>query len=175
MGVYKFKDYSKLYELKLNDCEFLSEQNVTADDIIKPLEELFTQEVIDVYISEGIISSIKTGLGKVKDFFVNIGKGVYNFFKNFSLTKLTSSIIEGIKKWGSAIIQKIKKSLRSLASYSLKNGLVDSDNKPNFKVIWSHLVKKTKDAGLITKESGIDDSTLSKVGDKVILKESLVL
>ena len=175
MSFYKFKDYSALYEMKLNECEFLSEQNITADDIIKPIENLFTQEVVDIYISEGIISSLKSGLGKVKDFFVNIGKAVSNFFKNFSLSKLTSSITDSIKKWGTKVIQNIKKSLKSLSVYALKNGLVSEDNKPNFKVIWSHIIKKVKEANLITPDSGIKDEDLSKVGGNVVLKESMIL
>jgi len=175
MSFYKFKDYSALYEMKLNECEFLSEQNITAEDIIKPIESLFTQEVVDIYISEGIISSLKSGLGKVKDFFVNIGKAVSNFFKNFSLSKLTSSITDSIKKWGTKVIQNIKKSLKSLSVYALKNGLVSEDNKPNFKVIWSHIIKKVKEANLITPDSGIKDEDLSKVGGNVVLKESMIL
>jgi len=175
MSFYKFKDYSALYEMRLNQSEFLSEQNITAEDIIKPIENLFTQEVVDIYISEGIISSLKSGLGKVKDFFVNIGKAVSNFFKNFSLSKLTSSITDSIKKWGTKVIQNIKKSLKSLSVYALKNGLVSEDNKPNFKVIWSHIIKKVKEANLITPDSGIKDEDLSKVGGNVVLKESMIL
>ena len=175
MSFYKFKDYSALYEMRLNQCEFLSEQNITAEDIIRPIENLFTQEVVDIYISEGIISSLKSGLGKVKDFFTNIGKAVSNFFKNFSLSKLTSSITDSIKKWGAKVIQNIKKSLKSLSVYALKNGLVSEDNKPNFKVIWSHIIKKVKEANLITPDSGIKDEDLSKVGGNVVLKESMIL
>ena len=40
MRVQNFTNYSKLYEAKLMECQFLTEQNITADDIITPLELL---------------------------------------------------------------------------------------------------------------------------------------
>ena len=47
MRVNNFSNYTKMYESRLQECDFFREQNITADDIITPLEDLVNEEFLD--------------------------------------------------------------------------------------------------------------------------------
>ncbi len=177
MRVKDFSNYTKLYESKLMECEFFVEQNITSEDIITPLEDLITEEFIGKLIQKGkefagkvgqvaknVATSVKTAIG-------NFFGAVVNFFKNFSLKKLASSIFSKIKEIGSKIWNKIKTALSGLSQFIVQNGLVNENNTPNFKNIWSVLCNKAK-AVVDWKSAGVDPDQLKAAGDKVKINEA---
>ena len=132
MRVNNFSNYTKMYETKLQECEFFREQNITADDIINPLEGLVTQEFLDFYLNEGIVDWAKNAWAGTKKVFNTVkdaisaffGK-VVDFFKNFSLSKLISGIWNKIKEIGSKTWNSVKEALGSLKEFIIGNDLVD--------------------------------------------------
>ena len=145
MRVQNFTNYSKLYEAKLMECQFLTEQNITADDIINPLELLITEEFISNLIQKGkqAVSNVFTN---VKDAISKFFTGVVEFFKNFSLKKLAGSIFNKIKEIGTKTWNKIKDMLSGFKEFIVSNGLADENNRPNFQKIWATLCQKAKSA-----------------------------
>ena len=85
MRVNNFSNYTKMYETKLQECEFFREQNITADDIINPLEGLVTQEFLDFYLNEGIVDWVKEKFSKIGEYF--------NKLKGEALVSIAASII----------------------------------------------------------------------------------
>jgi hypothetical protein len=170
MRVQKFTNYSKLYEAKLMECQFLTEQNITADDIITPLESLITEEFINNLIQKGkqAISNVYTN---VKDAISKFFTGVVEFFKNFSLKKLAGSIFNKIKEIGTKVWNKIKDMLSGFKEFIVSNGLADENNRPNFQRIWTTLCQKAKSA-VNWQEAGVTPDKLQSVGNQVKLNES---
>ena len=170
MRVQKFTNYSKLYESKLMECQFLTEQNITADDIITPLESLITEEFINNLIQKGkqAISNVYTN---VKDAISKFFTGVVEFFKNFSLKKLAGSIFNKIKEIGTKVWNKIKDMLSGFKEFIVSNGLADENNRPNFQRIWTTLCQKAKSA-VNWQEAGVTPDKLQSVGNQVKLNES---
>jgi hypothetical protein len=170
MRVQKFTNYSKLYEAKLMECQFLTEQNITADDIITPLESLITEEFINNLIQKGkqAISNVYTN---VKDAISKFFTGVVEFFKNFSLKKLAGSIFNKIKEIGTKTWNKIKDMLSGFKEFIVSNGLADENNRPNFQRIWTVLCQKAKSA-VNWQEAGVTPDKLQSVGNQVKLNES---
>ena len=170
MRVQNFTNYSKLYESKLMECQFLTEQNITADDIITPLESLITEEFINNLIQKGkqAISNVYTN---VKDAISKFFTGVVEFFKNFSLKKLAGSIFNKIKEIGTKVWNKIKDMLSGFKEFIVSNGLADENNRPNFQRIWTVLCQKAKSA-VNWQEAGVTPDKLQSVGNQVKLNES---
>jgi hypothetical protein len=170
MRVQKFTNYSKLYEAILMECQFLTEQNITADDIITPLESLITEEFINNLIQKGkqAISNVYTN---VKDAISKFFTGVVEFFKNFSLKKLAGSIFNKIKEIGTKVWNKIKDMLSGFKEFIVSNGLADENNRPNFQRIWTTLCQKAKSA-VNWQEAGVTPDKLQSVGNQVKLNES---
>ena len=170
MRVQNFTNYSKLYEAKLMECQFLTEQNITADDIITPLESLITEEFINNLIQKGkqAISNVYTN---VKDAISKFFTGVVEFFKNFSLKKLAGSIFNKIKEIGTKVWNKIKDMLSGFKEFIVSNGLADENNRPNFQRIWTVLCQKAKSA-VNWQEAGVTPDKLQSVGNQVKLNES---
>ena len=178
MRVNNFSNYTKMYETKLQECEFFREQNITADDIINPLEGLVTQEFLDFYLKEGIVDWAKNAWAGTKKVFNTVkdaisaffGK-VVDFFKNFSLSKLISGIWNKIKEIGSKTWNSVKEALGSLKEFIIGNDLVDENNKPKIGNIWSTLCKKGKDI-INWEEEGVTPEKLAKAGDAIKINES---
>lgn len=170
MRVQNFTNYSKLYEAKLMECQFLTEQNITADDIINPLELLITEEFIKNLIQKGkqAVSNVFTN---VKDAISRFFTGVVEFFKNFSLKKLAGSIFNKIKEIGTKTWNKIKDMLSGFKEFIVSNGLADENNRPNFQKIWTVLCQKAKSA-VNWQEAGVTPDKLQSVGNQVKLNES---
>ena len=170
MRVQNFTNYSKLYEAKLMECQFLTEQNITADDIINPLELLITEEFIKNLIQKGkqAVSNVFTN---VKDAISKFFTGVVEFFKNFSLKKLAGSIFNKIKEIGTKTWNKIKDMLSGFKEFIVSNGLADENNRPNFQKIWTVLCQKAKSA-VNWQEAGVTPDKLQSVGNQVKLNES---
>ena len=170
MRVQNFTNYSKLYEAKLMECQFLTEQNITADDIINPLELLITEEFIGNLIQKGkqAVSNVFTN---VKDAISRFFTGVVEFFKNFSLKKLAGSIFNKIKEIGTKAWNKIKDMLSGFKEFIVSNGLADENNRPNFQKIWTVLCQKAKSA-VNWEEAGVTPDKLQSVGNQVKLNES---
>ena len=170
MRVQNFTNYSKLYEAKLMECQFLTEQNITADDIINPLESLITEEFIGNLIQKGkqAVSNVFTN---VKDAISKFFTGVVEFFKNFSLKKLAGSIFNKIKEIGTKAWNKIKDMLSGFKEFIVSNGLADENNRPNFQKIWATLCQKAKSA-VNWQEAGVTPDKLQSVGNQVKLNES---
>jgi len=170
MRVQNFTNYSKLYEAKLMECQFLTEQNITADDIINPLELLITEEFIGNLIQKGkqAVSNVFTN---VKDAISKFFTGVVEFFKNFSLKKLAGSIFNKIKEIGTKAWNKIKDMLSGFKEFIVSNGLADENNRPNFQKIWTVLCQKAKSA-VNWQEAGVTPDKLQSVGNQVKLNES---
>ena len=170
MRVQNFTNYSKLYEAKLMECQFLTEQNITADDIINPLESLITEEFIKNLIQKGkqAVSNVFTN---VKDAISKFFTGVVEFFKNFSLKKLAGSIFNKIKEIGTKTWNKIKDMLSGFKEFIVSNGLADENNRPNFQKIWTVLCQKAKSA-VNWEEAGVTPDKLQSVGNQVKLNES---
>ena len=170
MRVQNFTNYSKLYEAKLMECQFLTEQNITADDIITPLELLITEEFISNLIQKGkqYVSNVFTN---VKDAISKFFTGVVEFFKNFSLKKLAGSIFNKIKEIGTKVWNKIKDMLSGFKEFIVSNGLADENNRPNFQKIWTVLCQKAKSA-VNWQEAGVTPDKLQSVGNQVKLNES---
>ena len=112
MRVNNFSNYTKMYESRLQECDFFREQNITADDIITPLEDLVNEEFLDYFMNENWASDLWAGTKKVagqvwdgtkkvfntvKDAIAAFFGKIVDFFKNFSLSKLISGIWEKIK------------------------------------------------------------------------------
>ena len=178
MRVNNFSNYTKMYETKLQECEFFREQNITADDIINPLEGLVTQEFLDFYLNEGIVDWAKNAWAGTKKVFNTVkdaisaffGK-VVDFFKNFSLSKLISGIWNKIKEIGSKAWNSIKEALGSLKEFIIGNDLVDENNKPKIGNIWSTLCQKGKDI-INWEDEGVTPEKLAKAGDAIKINES---
>lgn len=170
MRVQNFTNYSKLYEAKLMECQFLTEQNITADDIINPLESLITEEFINNLIQKGkqAVSNVFTN---VKDAISKFFTGVVEFFKNFSLKKLAGSIFNKIKEIGTKVWNKIKDMLSGFKEFIVSNGLADENNRPNFQKIWATLCQKAKSA-VNWQEAGVTPDKLQSIGNQVKLNES---
>ena len=170
MRVQNFTNYSKLYEAKLMECQFLTEQNITADDIINPLESLITEEFINNLIQKGkqAVSNVFTN---VKDAISKFFTGVVEFFKNFSLKKLAGSIFNKIKEIGTKTWNKIKDMLSGFKEFIVSNGLADENNRPNFQKIWATLCQKAKSA-VNWQEAGVTPDKLQSIGNQVKLNES---
>ena len=170
MRVQNFTNYSKLYEAKLMECQFLTEQNITADDIINPLESLITEEFIGNLIQKGkqAVSNVFTS---VKDAISKFFTGVVEFFKNFSLKKLAGSIFNKIKEIGTKTWNKIKDMLSGFKEFIVSNGLADENNRPNFQKIWATLCQKAKSA-VNWQEAGVTPDKLQSIGNQVKLNES---
>ena len=170
MRVQNFTNYSKLYEAKLMECQFLTEQNITADDIINPLESLITEEFIKNLIQKGkqAVSNVFTN---VKDAISKFFTGVVEFFKNFSLKKLAGSIFNKIKEIGTKTWNKIKDMLSGFKEFIVSNGLADENNRPNFQKIWTVLCQKAKSA-VNWQEAGVTPDKLQSIGNQVKLNES---
>ena len=170
MRVQNFTNYSKLYEAKLMECQFLTEQNITADDIINPLESLITEEFIKNLIQKGkqAVSNVFTN---VKDAISKFFTGVVEFFKNFSLKKLAGSIFNKIKEIGTKTWNKIKDMVSGFKEFIVSNGLADENNRPNFQKIWATLCQKAKSA-VNWQEAGVTPDKLQSIGNQVKLNES---
>lgn len=170
MRVQNFTNYSKLYEAKLMECQFLTEQNITADDIINPLESLITEEFISNLIQKGkqAVSNVFTN---VKDAISKLFTGIVEFFKNFSLKKLAGSIFNKIKEIGTKVWNKIKDMLSGFKEFIVSNGLADENNRPNFQRIWTVLCQKAKSA-VNWQEAGVTPDKLQSIGNQVKLNES---
>jgi len=186
MRVNNFSNYTKMYESRLQECEFFREQNITADDIITPLEDLVNEEFLDYFMNENWIGDLWSGTKKVAGQVWDGTKKVFNtvkdaisaffgkivdFFKNFSLTKMISAIWDKIKEIGSAMWNKIKEALGSLKEFIVGNDLVDENNKPKFGNIWSTLCQKAKDLIGWEKE-GVTPEQLAQAGEKIKINES---
>ena len=152
------------------ECQFLTEQNITADDIINPLELLITEEFIKNLIQKGkqAVSNVFTN---VKDAISKFFTGVVEFFKNFSLKKLAGSIFNKIKEIGTKTWNKIKDMLSGFKEFIVSNGLADENNRPNFQKIWTVLCQKAKSA-VNWEEAGVTPDKLQSVGNQVKLNES---
>ena len=157
MRVNNFSNYTKMYESRLQECDFFREQNITADDIITPLEDLVNEEFLDYFMNENWVGDLWAGTKKVagqvwdgtkkvfntvKDAIAAFFGKIVDFFKNFSLSKLISGIWNKIKEIGSAMWNKIKEALGSLKEFIVGNDMVDENNKPKFGNILSTLCQK---------------------------------
>ncbi len=186
MRVNNFSNYTKMYESRLQECDFFREQNITADDIITPLEDLVNEEFLDYFMNENWASDLWAGTKKVagqvwdgtkkvfntvKDAIAAFFGKIVDFFKNFSLSKLISGIWEKIKSIGSAMWNKIKEALGSLKEFIVGNDMVDENNKPKFGNIWSTLCQKGKDLVGWEKE-GVTPEQLAQAGEKIKINES---
>jgi len=186
MRVNNFSNYTKMYETKLQECEFFREQNITADDIINPLEGLVTQEFLDYFMNENWVGDLWAGTKKVagqvwdgtkkvfntvKDAIAAFFGKIVDFFKNFSLSKLISGIWNKIKEIGSKVWNSIKEALGSLKEFIIGNDLVDENNKPKIGNIWSTLCKKGKDI-INWEEEGVTPEKLANAGDTIKINES---
>ena len=186
MRVNNFSNYTKMYESRLQECEFFREQNITADDIITPLEDLVNEEFLDYFMNENWVGDLWSGTKKVAGQIWDGTKKVFNtvkdaiaaffgkivdFFKNFSLSKLISGIWNKIKEIGSAMWNKIKEALGSLKEFIVGNDMVDENNKPKFGNIWSTLCQKGKDLIGWEKE-GVSPDQLAQAGEKIKINES---
>jgi hypothetical protein len=178
MRVNNFSNYTKMYESRLQECEFFREQNITADDIIKPLEELITEDFIEFILNEGISDWWEKGKAAAKNIYHNVkdaissffGK-IVDFFKNFSMSKMIGSIWNKIKEIGSAAWNKVKEALGSLKEFIVGNNLANEDNTPNFGNIWSTLCQKSKDLVSWEKE-GVTADKLKQAGAAIKINES---
>ena len=178
MRVNNFSNYTKMYESRLQECEFFREQNITADDIIKPLEELITEDFIEFILNEGISDWWEKGKAAAKNIYKNVkdaissffGK-IVDFFKNFSISKMIGSIWNKIKEIGSAAWNKVKEALGSLKEFIVGNNLANEDNTPNFGNIWSTLCQKSKDLVSWEKE-GVTADKLKQAGAAIKINES---
>ena len=186
MRVNNFSNYTKMYESRLQECDFFREQNITADDIITPLEDLVNEEFLDYFMNENWVGDLWAGTKKVagqvwdgtkkvfntvKDAIAAFFGKIVDFFKNFSLSKLISGIWEKIKSIGSAMWNKIKEALGSLKEFIVGNDMVDENNKPKFGNIWSTLCQKAKDLIGWEKE-GVSPDQLAQAGEKIKINES---
>jgi len=172
-----YTKYSKLFESKLIECDFLREQKITVEDIINPLEDMITEEFIGKLIDKGKQlfqkgkEAVKSVASKVKNVVSKLFGGVVSFFKNFSIKKLISGIYNKIKELGSKVLSWFKSKLSGLSSFIVKNNMVNQDNTANIKNIWSVLCAKAK--GLVNWEKeGVNPSQLQSVGDKIKLNEA---
>jgi hypothetical protein len=141
MKINKYSDYSRLYESRLLECQFLKEQNITLSDIVDPLEDLITEEFIKKWLQNKAAGGSKLAKGAlavgkaVGDIAKNIASAVSNafntVFKAFGLDKLTKAISNYIKD--SKLFKSIKEGLSSLAQWAVSIGGVDQNNKPVLK------------------------------------------
>jgi hypothetical protein len=162
MKVKKYSDYSKLYEAKLLECEFLKEQNITLSDIVDPLQDLINEEFI-----KKLFQKAAKGAAAVGKAVVNVAKNVANavsntfksVFKFFGLDKLTKAISNYIKN--TELFRKIKEGLSSLAKWAIGIGGVDENNKPNLKNIWTAITQKAKP---VADEAGVNSGEIQKAG-----------
>lgn len=170
MRVQNYTNYSKLYEAKLMECQFLKEQNITADDIIKPLESLITEEFVKNFVETGKLNE-ENIFTNIKNLISKFFTGVVNFFKNFSIKKLASSIFDSIKKIGSKTWNSIKNMLSGFKEFIISNGLCDENNRPNFQKIWTVLCQKAKSV-VNWQEAGVTPDKLQSIGSQVKLNEA---
>lgn len=177
MKIQNFSDYSKIYEAKLAECEFLTEQNITADDIINPLEILITEEIFDKIASKiksaasAVGSAVKSAYTNVKDALGRIFSGIVNFFKNFSIKKLLGSIWSKIKEIGTKAWNTVKRALSGFNKFIVSNSLCDENNKPSFKRVWEVMCEKAK--GIINwDKEGVTHDKLNSIGSQVKINEA---
>ena len=169
-----YSTYSKLYESKLIESRFFSEENISVEDIIKPIEGLITEELIGKWLKDkyqqgkAAVKSVIKGLG---DVISRVFNGVVNFFKNFSIKKLISAVSQKIKEIGSGMFQKVKDLLSGFSDFIVRNGLCDENNRPNFKNIWVYLCRSAKNLVDWNKE-GFSEDELQQVGNNVRISES---
>jgi hypothetical protein len=182
MRIKNFSNYTKLYESRLLECQFFTEQNVTSEDIIRPLEGLITEEFLEFFMNEGFGDWAKDKWEKGKKFAKDIYKNVkdaissifgkvVDFFKNFSLSKLIGSIYSKIKEIGSKAWNKIKEALGAFKEFIVGNGLANEDNTPNFGKIWSVLCEKGKSL-IDWKEEGVTPDKLKQAGEQIKINEA---
>ena len=138
----KYSKYSKIYESRLMECEFLKESNVTPEDILVPIEDLITEEFLGKLISKGgeLLKKGKDAIGNiatnVKNIVSKIFGGVVNFFKNFSIKKLIGGLYDMVKKLGTKVWNWLKDKFSGLTKFIMSNNMVDQNNRPIFKNIW---------------------------------------
>jgi len=173
----KYSKYSKIYESRLMECEFLKESNVTPEDILVPIEDLITEEFLGKLISKGseLLKKGKDAVSNIAKNVKNIASkffgGVVNFFKNFSIKKLLGGLYDMVKKLGTKVWNWLKDKFSGLTKFIMSNNMVDQNNKPVFKNIWSTICGKAK--GLVNwKKEGVTPDQLSSVGNKVKLNEA---
>ena len=163
-----YTKYSKLFESKLIECDFLREQKITVEDIIYPLEDMIKEEFIKKFLDKGRMYFKKGGFKKLV---AEITGGVAKFFKNFSLKNLRLGLNNYVKKLGIQASNWFKDKFSGLTPFIVKNNMVDQNNKPVVKNIWKVLCEKVK--GLVDWEKeGVNPSQLQSVGDKIKLNEA---
>lgn len=174
MEIKKYSDYSKVYESRLLECDFLKEQNITIGDIVNPLEDIITEEFIGKWIKDKAASGNKLAAGALKvgqvakNIAAAVSKVFTSVFKSFGLDKLTNAIKNYIKD--SKIFKSIKEGLSSLAKFAVETGCVDENNRPNTKRIWQVICDKSKS---LISDSGVSSDDLNKAGNSIpTLQES---
>jgi hypothetical protein len=169
--------YSKIYESNLTDCEFFKENNITAQEIISPIEDMITEEFIDKLISgakdvfqkgKQVVKNIAT---KSKNFIMKFASGVKDFFKNFSITKMLSGIVTYVKKMGSKLMTWLKSKFSGLVPFIMKYKLVDQNNKPVFSNIWTVICNASKKL-INWKKEGIEENDLKGASSKIQINEA---
>jgi len=169
--------YSKIYESNLTDCEFFKENNITAQEIISPIEDMITEEFIDKLISgakdvfqkgKQVVKNIAT---KAKNFIMKFASGVKDFFKNFSITKMLSGIVTYVKKMGSKLMTWLKSKFSGLVPFIMKYKLVDQNNKPVFSNIWTVICNASKKL-INWKKEGIEENDLKGASSKIQINEA---
>lgn len=169
--------YSKIYESNLTDCEFFKENNITAQEIITPIEDMITEEFINKLISgaKDVFQKgkqvVKNIAAKAKNFIMKFASGVKDFFKNFSITKMLSGIATYVKKMGSKLMTWLKSKFSGLVPFIMKNKLVDQNNKPIFSNIWSVICNASKKL-VDWKKEGIQESDLKAASSKIQINEA---
>ena len=154
MEIKSFSNYQGIYESKINEVIFFKENNVTANDILLPLEDLLTEEFIGKMLSKGadwvkkkgqqIGKFAKDTYQKVKTAVVNAFKSVVDFFKDFSFKKLKDAVVNTVRNIGNKVFGKLKEYLGVFSEFIIENNLCDENNRPNFKNIWGLIVNKAK-------------------------------
>lgn len=169
--------YSKIYESNLTDCEFFKENNITAQEIISPIEDMITEEFIDKLVSgakdvfqkgKQVVKNIAT---KAKNFIMKFASGVKDFFKNFSITKMLSGIVTYVKKMGSKLMTWLKSKFSGLVPFIMKYKLVDQNNKPVFSNIWTVICNASKKL-INWKKEGIEENDLKGASSKIQINEA---
>lgn len=169
--------YSKIYESNLTDCEFFKENNITAQEIISPIEDMITEEFIDKLVSgakdvfqkgKQVVKNIAT---KAKNFIMKFASGVKDFFKNFSITKMLSGIVTYVKKMGSKLMTWLKSKFSGLVPFIMKYKLVDQNNKPVFSNIWTVICNASKKL-IDWKKEGVEEKDLKAASSKIQINEA---
>ncbi|NBP03977.1 MAG: hypothetical protein EBU90_28565, partial [Proteobacteria bacterium] len=174
MKVQNYSNYSKLYESKLIESRFFYEENISVEDVIKPIEGLINEELIGKWLKDQYQkgkAAVKSVIKGVGDAISRVFNGVVNFFKNFSIKKLISAVSQKIKEIGTGMFKKVKDLLSGFGEFIVRNGLCDENNRPNFKNIWAYLCKSAKNLVDWNKE-GVSDDKLQQIGASVRVVES---